>query len=41
LVPRGHDQAELGRRNRRLAVTLGVLALAVYCAFLLLKAVSS
>lgn len=35
-----HDQAELGRRNRRLALTLGVLALAVYVAFLLLKAVS-
>ncbi|MFZ8886031.1 MAG: hypothetical protein ACO4AL_06460 [Steroidobacteraceae bacterium] len=36
----GRDAAELGRRNRRLALTLGGLALAVYVAFLLLKAVA-
>jgi len=37
----GQDEADLGRRNRRLALTLGVLALAVYLAFLLLKAVAA
>jgi len=36
-----HEQADLGRRNRRLALTLGGLALAVYVAFLLLKAVTN